>query len=222
MSLFRMCVGVHRPVGLNEEERIELAVLAERGLLPEFNRDANKQCVLLHPNLVNRKSTLYLVPRVLGQDERRFMEAALEKRPRDARAEEWVAMSPLRKLLVGGPQPVAEVDAFSDADRKMLRGAAKKRSGLSRRSVKRSRPVWINSRSRSALSSNGMSLRSSCVASHQAWFHSAGSLGATGTAMAVGAVVETARAASAARGRQARAMFLARSAMAGRGCACVL
>ena len=103
---FRVAVGTHMPMKMEREDLIKVAVLAERGLIPDFYQGINK-ATKLYPNIVNSKNTQYKIARIANSEEQTMMRQALEVSPTDESAQEWQTMSPLRKHLVGVTQDVA-------------------------------------------------------------------------------------------------------------------
>ena len=116
---FRAVVGTHMPVNLEQADLVKLAVLGERSLIPDFYNGINSKATKLYPNIVNRKSTQYLVARTVSASERKMIQTALEG-PADESAPEWQEMSPLRKHLVGVTQRLEQLP-FGTADIKMIR-----------------------------------------------------------------------------------------------------
>lgn len=114
----RCVVGVHRPIGLTREELCKVAMLAEHGVVLDFYRDANKHCPRVFQNILNRKSTQYLVARVISQQERQHMQHAIEQAAKAN--EEQLTCSPLKKHLYGLSQPLESLP-FSKEDLEMLK-----------------------------------------------------------------------------------------------------
>ena len=112
----RFVVGVHKMVNLSRAEATTLAILGDRGVIPDMYRKINELCKKLYPNIVNRKSTLYLVPRKIGDEERNFIYEAVEA----ARNGEDRNMPLLKKHLMGVSQDIDELP-FSKEDKHILK-----------------------------------------------------------------------------------------------------
>lgn len=77
---FRVAIGSHVPINLSQTERIQLAYLAEAGWCPEIylkNKPHNKGTNVNY-NVVNRKSTQYMVPRQLTPSEEQSLKSVTE------------------------------------------------------------------------------------------------------------------------------------------------
>lgn len=120
----RFAVGVHKPLNLSRQDLTCLAILGERGLIPDMYRGINAH-TKLYPNMVNRKSTQYLVARKIEGKEKDLIEKILSE-PRTEACKVWEEMSPLKKHLMGVSQDISCLP-LSKKDKKMLK-KAKKRS----------------------------------------------------------------------------------------------
>ena len=113
----RFVVGTHRPT-LTRDELQQLAVIARRGAVPDYTRDANKKCApRVYANVMNGKSTQFLKPRVRSDAERARLAAAADPAGRDA---EFDALPPLYRHLYGVAQPLESL-GFSEDDLALVR-----------------------------------------------------------------------------------------------------
>lgn len=108
----RFVVGTHTPTLLVPVLQ-RLAVACARGVVPDYNRHANRDCApRVYENIMNGKTTQFLKPRAICDVERAAMEHALSEQ---GAIEEWNALPPLYKHLYGVSQPLESL-GFSARD----------------------------------------------------------------------------------------------------------
>jgi hypothetical protein len=112
----RFVVGTHTPT-LSTPVLQRLAVACVRGVVPDYNRNANRDCAPnVYENIMNGKTTQFLRARVISDSERTIIEGAISE---EGATEQFNALSPLYKHLYGVTQPFADM-GFSEADAALL------------------------------------------------------------------------------------------------------
>lgn len=80
-----------------------------------------KHCTRIYPNIVNSKSTQFLVARKIDDEERRFIEDAVAEGSKKENAPSWQGVSVLKRHLMGISQPIESM-GFTDEDVLILKG----------------------------------------------------------------------------------------------------
>lgn len=112
----RFVVGTHTPT-LSDPVLQRLAVACVRGVVPDYNRHANRDCApRVYENVMNGKTTQFLKPRIICDVERASMEHALSEQ---GATEMWNSLPTLYKHLYGVSQPFDSL-GFSAIDALLL------------------------------------------------------------------------------------------------------
>jgi hypothetical protein len=110
----RCVVGLHKPQNLDRSELMELARLAENGLIPDMYFGINKKSKI-YSNIMCSKTTQYKVYRTLTQDQRDSFNLIIQNKD----LIKLNKISNLKKHLYGISQDIDSLE-LSDADRDMI------------------------------------------------------------------------------------------------------
>jgi hypothetical protein len=113
---YRFVVGVHQPVGLDQNDLLELGRLSEHGLIPDFYFKNNSK-TKVWDNIKNGKTTQYKRPRDITVEELAFMTNSINDR--QDTMEVLKSLHPLKKHLYGVSQPLDQL-GFSQGDLELL------------------------------------------------------------------------------------------------------
>lgn len=119
--LIRCCIGTHKHTFSNMEI-LKLAYCAHNGVMPEVYHNYNKGNV--GKNIVSKKSTRYLVNRIISEKEKNYMNTILNKIDNKSEEELWALcdneISLFGQYLHGIPVDMAKLK-LDERDKKILK-----------------------------------------------------------------------------------------------------